>query len=208
MRKTMLAVLLLTFALAAPAMTKEQAIKAVAQANSTLSTLESDFAQEKLIKMMNRTVPSAGRLYFDRTGKLNMTYSTPEGNVILINGDDFIVRNGKRTNRFDTRKNDGMRLLRNALLNSFKGDVQAIADENSAQISYSQQDGLHVFTVTAADKRQLYNGFIIRYDSRTMRLSSLTITEATGNSTDYTLTGEPRLNHSLDNGLFNVKLKP
>ena len=185
-------------------MPKEQAIRQVAEANSSLSTLESDFEQERTIKMMNRTVESAGRLYFDRAGRLNMTYSTPKGDLKLINGNRFIVRSGGKTNSFDTEKNVGMRLLRNALLNSFRGDVKTIAEENAAQLEYEETGGFHVFTVMSGNKRQQYNGFIIRYDTKTLRLVFLTITEANGNSTDYTLTGEAMVNAAIDGTVFDV----
>ena len=204
MRKTIVTVLLAAFAVAAMAMPKEQAIRQVAEANSSLSTLESDFEQERTIKMMNRTVESAGRLYFDRAGRLNMTYSTPKGDLKLINGNRFIVRSGGKTNSFDTEKNVGMRLLRNALLNSFRGDVKTIAEENAVQLEYEETGGCHVFTVMSGNKRQQYNGFIIRYDTKTMRLVSLTITEANGNSTDYTLTGEAMVNAAIDGTVFDV----
>lgn len=199
MRTKYIALTLLCALFATPAFTQTDVLIAkIKQANGTVKTIESDFEQTKTLKMMNRTVKSEGRLFYDRDFYLNMIYPSQGKNQILIDGSRFIVVKGAKTNRFNTDKNTDMRLFRNALINSFVGNIQDIADENGAEVEYSKDSENHIFSiVNKTDKKRLYNGFVIYYDIKTLRMKQITILEAIGNYTDYVLTGNTLINKTF-----------
>lgn len=170
-------------------------IDRIKQANSSVNTIESDFKQVKTLKLAKRTIELDGKLFYDRNFYLNMTYPNEKNHQILIDNSRFFVKNGAAANRFNTDKNGDMRLFRNALINSFVGNIREIADENRAEIDYSKEGDSHVFTiVNKADKRKLYNGFVISYDVKTMRMTGIRILESNGNYTDYSLIGTAVIN--------------
>lgn len=174
----------------------------VKQVNNAINSIESPFSQKKTMKMINRSVESEGSLYYDKDYYLDMSYTKPAGHIILIDGAKFIVKKGSAVNRFNTDKNADMRLLRNALINSFAGNVEEIAKENGVKPEYTQKDGCHVFSiVNNNEKKRMYNGFIIFYDSQSYRMKKITILESNGNYTDYILKG----NQILDKPFSGVK---
>ncbi|MGM9805890.1 MAG: outer membrane lipoprotein carrier protein LolA [Candidatus Aphodosoma sp.] len=196
MRTKYIAFTLLLAMFATPAFAQTDALIArIKQADSTVKTIESDFSQTKTLKMMNRTIQSEGRLFYDRDFYLNMVYTKPDKNQILIDGNRFIVTKGMKTNRFNTDNSTDMRLFRNALINSFVGNIQEIADENGAGIEYSRDKENHIFSIVSkSGKKRMYNGFVIYYDIKTLRMKQITILESNGNYTDYILTGTASVN--------------
>lgn len=173
------------------AQNKDAVIAKIKSINNAITSIQSKFSQVKTLKMANRKIESEGELYYGKEYYLDMFYNTPKDNVILIDGSRFILKKGSATNKFNTDKNADMRLLRNALINSFAGNIASIAAENDAEIEYEEKDNCHVFSIiNSKNKKRMYNGFVIYYDVKTFLMKKITILESNGNFTDYILTGK------------------
>lgn len=188
---------LFMFAAAVNADNQDVLIAKIKQTNNAITSIHSKFSQKKTIKLAKKTIESEGELVYGKDYYLDMSYTKPHNNVTLIDGSKFVVKRGPATNRFNTDKHDDMRLLRNALINSFAGNVESIAAENGAEIEYEQKDGCHVFSIVNKTKKRLYVGFIVSYDAKTLLMKQVTILELNGNYTDYILSGTPEYNKPI-----------
>lgn len=166
----------------------------IKRVNNAIESIESTFDQVKTIRLFGYKVESNGKLYFGKDCRLDMIYSKPSNKLISIKGKDFTVKNGFGSRHFDTDENVNMRMLRNTLLNSFAGNIESIAQETASKTEYEKTKESHVFKImSTAEDKPYYSGFIISYDVNTLRMQKLTIVEASGNYTDYMLTGTARI---------------
>ena len=51
------------------------------------NNIETDFTQTKVMKVSGKTTEKAGHIIFDGNDHLTMTYSEPEGEYFIIEGD-------------------------------------------------------------------------------------------------------------------------
>lgn len=186
----------LLFFVGTSAMAQHSEILSLVKAtNNAIASIESNFSQRKTTKLFNRITDYAGKLVFDNNLHLDMDYSDPKGKRITIDGNKFTMKNSLFSKTFDTDKNRNMRILRNTLLNSFAGNIEAIAHETDSNIEYNRTADDHVFKIfTTKEDKPYYCGFIVYYNVKTLRMSKITIVESSGNYTDYTLTGDARIN--------------
>ena len=90
-----LVALLLSFGIYAQT-TQQQAIEKIASANAKYTSVTCPFTKTAHMAMMEKALVSKGKLIFSRPDKLKMEYSEPAGNLLDINGDSFVMVNGKR----------------------------------------------------------------------------------------------------------------
>jgi hypothetical protein len=82
-----------------------------------------------------------------------------------------------------------MLTLKNTLVMCMAGDVQGVANENGATLSYANNGG-HEFTLTKDLKKgeKGYSKIVLVYDPQSYVLTQMTMVEGNGNYTIYTLT--------------------
>ena len=97
--RRILALLVWTLTLAAPARAQNpqpqnvtQAVAAVQQFYSGVSTYNASFTQQYVMRLMNTTVSSAGVVTYQKPSKAAFTYSQPPGNRVIVNGHQIWMR--------------------------------------------------------------------------------------------------------------------
>ncbi len=203
MKKILLTVVGILFSLLCFAQTKEQALSAVLKANASYSTVISPFKQVKTLKGLKKDDVREGTLYFSpKTSQLNMQYSKPAGNQLLINGDKLVVINGGTRTVYNAKTNQMMKTLKGTLLCCVAGKVEEAATLNKATIEYKDSDKYYVFVLTV-DKPVLggLSKVELSYSKKDGSLCLMKLTDK--NSVTVYETPTKEFNKPLDEGIFN-----
>ncbi|MCQ2375614.1 MAG: outer membrane lipoprotein carrier protein LolA [Salinivirgaceae bacterium] len=201
MRKITLLMLLVSATFASMAQSADEIIAKILKANEKYNTVSCQFTQTKKMAMMDKEVVNSGDLYFNRADKLCMKYTNPEGNLLLITGESLLIISGDRRNDFNTKNNVQMRTLKNTLLMSIAGDVNAVAAENATKAEFSQSADYYIFTMQKEKgSKSKMTKMVLSYSKKDLTLCSLVMEENNGNVTTYDTKSKvfnPNINESV-----------
>lgn len=171
--------------------------------NKSNTTVMSDFEEVKQMPKLKKTIIKHGKLYFAATDRLAMRYTDPDGDYSIIRDGLFLIKRGGHTQRLkmDGRKTQ-FQILRNTLLYSMQGQVQEVANENDADIEYTQADGKYICHLTKRGNQRIgVTQLELQYDKQTGALLVLKLIEGNGISTTYS-TPKPQLGVKIDDSVW------
>lgn len=159
------------------------------------------FEQQKFLKGMAKPVISKGTLLY-QPQNFGMFYNQPEGDYLQITPDSFVMKTRGKVRNHNIKEGSPMLTLKNTLVMCMAGDVQGVANENEAKLTYANNGG-HEFTLTKDLKKgeKGYSKIVLVYDQKTYLLTSMTMVEANGNYSIYTLT-QHDTKQEIDYNLF------
>ena len=179
----------------------------IEKANAAYKTVEGTFTRTQTNKAKGTTEADKGILYLSGEDQMAQHYQAPSADVLIINGDDFYMVRGKKTNKFNTAKNKTMRGLRNTLLYCLHGKPGALAAENGAEITAEKKaKGYEVVLVSAKKTPRGYAKIVLMYDLKNKTLTSMQMDEYNGNSTLYEMSGV-KTNGKVDAKVFEIPEK-
>ena len=179
----------------------------IEKANVAYKTVEGTFTRTQTNKAKGTTETDKGILYLSGEDQMAQHYQAPSADVLIINGDDFYMVRGKKTNKFNTAKNKTMRGLRNTLLYCLHGKPGALAAENGAEITAEKKaKGYEVVLVSAKKTPRGYAKIVLMYDLKNKTLTSMQMDEYNGNSTLYEMSGV-KTNGNVDAKVFEIPEK-
>lgn len=179
----------------------------IEKANAAYKTVEGTFTRTQTNKAKGTTEADKGILYLSGEDQMAQHYQAPSADVLIINGDDFYMVRGKKTNKFNTAKNKTMRGLRNTLLDCLHGKPGALAAENGAEITAEKKaKGYEVVLVSAKKTPRGYAKIVLMYDLKNKTLTSMQMDEYNGNSTLYEMSGV-KTNGNVDAKVFDIPEK-
>ena len=179
----------------------------IEKANAAYKTVEGTFTRTQTNKAKGTTEVDKGILYLSGEDQMAQHYQAPSADVLIINGDDFYMVRGKKTNKFNTAKNKTMRSLRNTLLYCLHGKPGALAAENGAEIiAEKKAKGYEVVLVSAKKTPRGYAKIVLMYDLKNKTLTSMQMDEYNGNSTLYEMSGV-KTNGNVDAKVFDIPEK-
>lgn len=153
-------------------------------------SLDTDFTQTKLIKVSGKTIQKEGHLTFDGNDHLTMTYTQPEGDYFIIDGNMVRIKmDSKPKTDLDASKVKMVQLQRSTLLNCLAGNWEQAAADNNAGLMVTEMNGLKTVSIVAQGKVQRggYNSIELVYRLSDGVLTKLVLEEATGIQNTYEL---------------------
>ena len=179
----------------------------IEKANAAYQSVTGAFTRTQVNAAKGTSVKADGDLYIVGEDRMAQHYKAPSTDLLIINGDDFFMVRGKKTNKFNTEKNKTMRNLRNTLLYCVHGKPAVLAAENGAEISAEKKaKGYEVVLVSTKKTPRGYAKIVLTYDLKTKLLTKMQMDEYNGNSTLYEMSGL-KVNGKVDDAVFEIPAK-
>lgn len=146
------------------------------------TTYDTDFTQTKVMKISGKTTNKAGHMTFDGNDQLNMTYTTPEGDYFIIDGNMVKIKMDGKKAELDAEKVKMIQLQRATLLNCLSGNWEQAAADNNADLNITEEDGLKTITLTAKGKvpKGGYKSVVLTYRTSDNAMVKMVLEEAIG----------------------------
>ena len=179
----------------------------IEKANAAYKVITGDFVRTQTNVAKGTSVKADGTLYIAGEDQMAQHYKAPSTDLLIINGDDFYMIRGKKTNKFNTEKNKTMRSLRNTLLYCVHGKPAALAAENGAEITAEKKaKGYEVVLTSTKKTPRGYAKIVLTYDLKSKLLTKMQLDEYNGNSTLYEMSGL-KTNGDVDAKVFDIPEK-
>lgn len=156
-------------------------------AASFAQTYNHDFTQTRRLKVSGKTTVMKGHLNYDGKEKLSMTYSDPEGDYFIIDGNMVKMSLMGKSGELDANKVPMVALQRSTLLNCLSGNWKQAAEDNNATTTVTEKTGFRTVKITAAGiiPRGGYKSVTLTYRIKDGRVSRLILEEPAGIENTY-----------------------
>ena len=156
-------------------------------AASFAQTYNLDFTQTRRLKVSGKTTVMKGHLDYDGKEKLSMTYSDPEGDYFIIDGNMVKMSLMGKSGELDANKVPMVALQRSTLLNCLSGNWKQAAEDNNATTTVTEKTGFRTVKITAAGiiPRGCYKSVTLTYRFKDGRVSRLILEEPAGIENTY-----------------------
>ena len=150
-------------------------------------TYDTDFTQVKLMKVSGKTTDKAGHITFDGNDQLTMTYTQPEGEYFIIEGNMVKINMDGKKAELDSEKVKMVQLQRSTLLNCLSGNWEQAAEDNNADLTVTEKNGLKTVSIVARGKvpRGGYNSVELTYRLSDGMMTKMVLVEAIGIQNTY-----------------------
>ena len=150
-------------------------------------TYDTDFTQVKLMKVSGKTTDKAGHITFDGNNQLTMTYTQPEGEYFIIEGNMVKINMDGKKAELDAEKVKMVGLQRATLLNCLSGNWEQAAEDNNADLTITEEGGLKTVSIVAKGKvpRGGYNSVELTYRLSDGMMTKMVLVEAIGIQNTY-----------------------
>ncbi len=139
------------------------------------------FTEEKHIALLKKPLKSEGALYFMAEGKLARHVESPKRSVILLEGNDLRISDGKGVRTVDLAKNAAVAALVRSFVHLLRGDRAVL--EKDFKVDFSDRGGTWQLRLTpkTAPLSNLVTGITVT--GQGLVLSEMTVAEPNGDST-------------------------
>ncbi|MDR1672013.1 MAG: outer membrane lipoprotein carrier protein LolA [Bacteroidales bacterium] len=185
--------------------TDNRIVEKIRVANAIHTSVASPFKQTQHLSLLGEDVHSSGRFYYAKPDKLAMLYDDPSGDVMLINGDRFVMVSGSKKKETSAKNNAQMKSMKTILSACLQGDATSIGAD---KISCGETADAYIIIAEINGKANKSNivKVTLTFEKTTLTLSVLRTEEKDGSYTTYELT-DKKFDQPIDNSIFDPDKK-
>lgn len=150
-------------------------------------TIEADFTQTRVMKVSGKTTEKTGHLTFDGNDRLEMLYTNPENEYFIIDGMTVKINLDGKKAELDAEKVKMVQLQRATLLNCISGNWEQAAQDNEADLTVTEEDGIRTVLIKAKGKvpRGGYAFVELTYQLSNNQMTKMVLEDALGIKNTY-----------------------
>lgn len=171
----------------------------VQEASGSITTIKSDFEQEKHLAVLALPAHSSGKFYFDRSGKVRWDYQQPNNQVIILNGDKVSIVEDGELQKTNARTARAYRQMNQLMAEVIHGD--AFGNDSFGYNFFSSETKAKVEMLPKATAIAAHIAKIELFFDDTHRVTQLVISEPSGDYTVYKFHNQ-QYNRQLGEDLF------
>ncbi len=173
----------------------------LAAASAQNKTITANFSQQKKVKGIKTEIASKGNFYYDNSGSLALHYSQPQGDKIVMVGENFTIVSGGRKIESGAKSNPMYVQISQMMMACMSGDVTKLGRGWGMTITKEGSQYQVVLTPTEARVMKYVKNMTLRFSDKDMTLDALQIEEAGGGYTHYHFT-DKKTNVAIEASVF------
>jgi len=157
--------------------------KSLNSMSASLTTIQSDFIQEKKLSVLSNTLVSKGDFCYRKENLIRWEYVQPYRYLIIINGDKIYIKEEGGQRQFDAQSNKMFQEMNRFISGCIRGDI--LNHEAEYKIRYFEDVESYFVTLVPVSERmrQMLNEIQIWFDRDDFTVSRIRMLESGG---DYT----------------------
>ena len=169
---------------------------------STIS-IESDFVQEKNLSMLSEKIISKGHFVFKKENLLRWEYVSPSKYLIIINKDKVMIKDEKKTTKYDMNSNKVFKEINDIMLSCVQG---TIFKSNKFKTSYFENEKAYKLELIPLSKnmKETFKKINLYFDKNVTSVSKMEMVETSEDVTTLDFTNK-KINAPVSEAIFIVK---
>jgi outer membrane lipoprotein-sorting protein len=166
------------------------------ETSAKISSVYSDFTQEKSLAALTEQITSHGKLWFKRENKVRMDYTTPFVYRMIINGDKMLVRDDQKENRINVKSNKLFQQINKIMVDCMQGSILESKDFSN-RVFENENSYLLELTPVQKNFKAFLQTIVLTADKDDSSVKSISLIEPSGDKTVIV----------LKNKIVNTQLK-
>jgi outer membrane lipoprotein-sorting protein len=166
----------------------------------TVQSIKSDFIQEKDLSVLEETILSEGHFWFKRENKVRIEYVKPFRYLLLMNGDQILVRDENKENRMNTKSNKLFQQVNRIIVDCVQG---TILENKGFSNRLFQNETMELLEMTPLSQalKDFFETIVVLVEKKDYSVSSIDLREPGGDHTILRFTRK-ELNTKLNDEIF------
>lgn len=166
-------------------------------------SIESDFIQEKNLSMLSEKIISKGHFVFKKENLLRWEYTSPSKYLIVINKDKVVIKDEKKTTKYDMNSNKVFKEINDIMLSCVQG---TIFKSNKFKTSYYENDKFYKLELIPQVKnmKETFKKINLYFDKNVTSVAKMEMIEVSEDVTTIDFLNK-KLNAPIAETIFIVK---
>ncbi|MBP5422745.1 MAG: outer membrane lipoprotein carrier protein LolA [Paludibacteraceae bacterium] len=186
-------------------------LKAKMQAAATnVTSIQSDFTQEKYISAMGKSMNSSGKFYYQKENKVKLEYLSPYKQNMVMNGNKLMMEMGNNKNVMDASANPMAAELKKVISACMSGNIANMGENYILEYFQEGTNYLVKITPKSADIKKFAQEVELYLDMKDFSVVKMKMIEPIkpgfkkNDYTLYTFTNK-KMNVKVDDAVFVIK---
>lgn len=175
---------------------------AFSNATKQITSIKSDFTQEKNLSMLADKIISKGKFWFKKDNRVRMEYVTPYLYLMIINKDKVFVKDKQKENRINTRGNKMFQQINRVMIDCMQGTVFSNPDFKT-RLFENKHAVLIEMTPVSKGLKEMFSHINLIIDKKDYSVQSINMTEPSGDNTLIKFSNK-ELNVQIPDHLFSI----
>lgn len=180
------------------------ALKIKIESMSKITTsIESDFVQEKNLSVLSEKIVSKGHFVFKKDNLLRWEYFTPSKYLIIINKEKIIIKDEKKTTKYDMNSNKVFKEINDIMLSCVQG---TIFKSNKFKTAYFENDKYYKLELLpqAKNMKESFKKINLYFDKSVTSVAKMEMVETNEDLTSIDFSNK-KLNAPIADNIFTIK---
>ena len=173
----------------------------IGQIAHTIKTMQCDFVQTKHLKMLNDNMVSKGRMYYQQSDRLRWEYISPYTYTFIINKDKVLLKNNRRNDVIDVKKNKIFKEIARIMMNSVVGNCLNDDKDFKSSISVVRGEWVAVLQPQRRELKQMFQKIVLHFSQNQAIVTRVELIEKNGDKTEIELKNI-RTNETINSNIF------
>lgn len=171
--------------------------------SKTTSSIESDFVQEKNLSVLSEKIISKGHFIFKKENLLRWEYNSPTKYLIIINKEKIMIKDEKKTNKYDMNSNKVFKEINDIMLSCVQG---TIFKSNKFKASYFENEKYYKLELLpqAKNMKETFKKINLFFDKSVTSVAKMEMIEASEDVTTIDFSNK-KLNAPIPENTFIIK---
>ena len=176
--------------------------KIESMSKSTIS-IESDFTQEKNLSMLSEKIISKGHFVFKKENLLRWEYNSPSKYLIVINKEKVVIKDEKKTTKYDMNSNKIFKEINDIMLSCVQG---TIFKSNKFKTNYFENERYYKLELLPQVKnmKETFKKINMKFDKTVTSVTKIEMIEGNEDLTLLDFTNK-KINAPVVENIFIIK---
>jgi outer membrane lipoprotein-sorting protein len=187
-----------------------QAVKNVEAFKKTFSeearkilSVKSDFVQEKTLEVLSEKLVSYGKFWFKRENKVRLEYEKPFYYLMIMNGDQMLVKDDAKENKVNVRSNKLFQQVNTLMVDCVQGTILSNKDF-SVRIFENNTTYLLELTPQVKTLKEFFSTILISAEKKNYTVDAIEMREVSGDKTIIKFV-QKSLNATVPDQVFAIR---
>ncbi len=173
------------------------------QLTEKISSIKSQFIQEKHLSFLTENIISKGEFYFKNPGLLRWEYTEPFEYIIVFTDKNIFIKDEDNISSFDTESNKMFSEVNNIMTGTIQGNL--FNDSERFTVEYFENDKQYLMLLIPKmeEMKSMLQSIHIYIDKSDLSVAKIKMTESSDDYTSITFINR-KLNTTIDNDKFDI----
>ena len=172
-------------------------------ATQKISSIKSDFEQEKNLSMLSEKIISKGKFWLKKESRVRMEYNQPYPYLIILNKDKIFIKDGQKENKVSAKSNKLFQQINRIMIDCMQGAALTNPDFKT-RVFENKTNSLIELTPVTKGLKELFKSINVIVDNKGFPVVSIEMQELSGDNTLIRFTNK-ELNAAIPDSLFTIK---